>query len=170
MVSTRTALLALPGALALIAGCGGQDAEPPRGTAAESPPAASAPASPDPHASASASTGRFVYNTYADENGDAEQEPEGLVASEFTTFTGMEWSVWDSDTAEGRGRVSGTWCLPECQDQPYAVTVELGDPETVDGVTYYSTYEITDTGDLPEDLRERMVEADDGRLTLPGEG
>ncbi len=63
--------------------------------------------------------------------------------------------------------MAGTWCLPECQDDPYSVTVELGDPETTGGTTYFSGYSVTDPGDLPGEMEQRMEDADGGRLMLP---
>ncbi|WP_017593326.1 hypothetical protein [Nocardiopsis potens] len=111
--------------------------------------------------------GAYVFNTHGDEQGRPQQRPEDLVASEFTSFTGLEWQEWGTDSAVGRGELSGTWCLPECQDDPYPATVELGDPENADGTLYFTTYRVTEAEGLSEADRRAMEEADQGRLMRP---
>ena len=167
MRPTSVAAVGALGLLVLLQGCAGQENEGVQGNLEHEEPAPSGPAQPSPQGAASASADVFVYNTYGDERGSADREPEGLTASEFTTFTELDWSTWSDESAEGEGRVSGTWCLPECQDDPYGVTVELHGPEDVDGRDYYTAYTLTDTGNLPEDMHKRMREADEGRLMLP---
>ncbi|MFW5420500.1 hypothetical protein J0910_28195 [Nocardiopsis sp. CNT-189] len=111
--------------------------------------------------------GAYVFNTHGDEQGRPQQRPEDLVASEFTSFTGLEWQEWGTDSAVGRGGLSGTWCLPECQDDPYPATVELGDPENVGGTLYFTTYRVTEAEGLSKADRTAMEEADQGMLVRP---
>ena len=110
-----------------------------------------------------------VLNFHGDEAGFDEQRPTEYVATEFTTFTDMEWDEWDEGRARGEGEVLGTWCMDQgCQDDPYDVDVELGDPVDVDGTMYFSTYTITDyDDDMPEETREAFDQADDGKLGVP---
>ena len=110
-----------------------------------------------------------VLNFHGDEEGFDEQRPAEYVATEFTTFTDMEWDEWGEDRARGEGEVLGTWCMDQnCQDDPYDVDVELGDPVDVDGTMYFSTYTITDyDDDMPEETREAFDQADDGKLGVP---
>lgn len=110
-----------------------------------------------------------VLNLYADEEGFDDQRPTDYVATEFTTFSDMEWDEWSEDRARGEGEVLGTWCMDVgCQDDPYDVEIELGDPVEVDGTWYFSTYTVTDyDDDMAEEQREALEQADDGRLNLP---
>ncbi|WP_017615354.1 hypothetical protein [Nocardiopsis salina] len=115
--------------------------------------------------------GTMVLNRYQDEEGYPDERPETYVATEFTSFTDMSWDEWSDEIARGSGNIAGTWCLNlDCDEDPYDVDVELHDPVEVDGVSYFSTYEVVDTGDMPEDIRQGMEAADAGRLTVPGEG
>lgn len=115
--------------------------------------------------------GTFVFNRYQDEQGYRDESPETYVATEFTSFSEMSWGEWSDETARGSGSMAGTWCLNlDCDEDPYQVDVELGDPVEVGGVAYFSTYEVTDPGDMPEDIRQGMEAADEGRLTVPEEG
>lgn len=114
--------------------------------------------------------GTFVLNRYQDEQGYRDESPETYVATEFTSFSEMSWDEWSDEIARGSGSMAGSWCLNlDCDEDPYQVDVELGDPVEVDGVSYFSTYEVTDPGDMPEDIRQGMEAADEGRLTLPQE-
>lgn len=115
--------------------------------------------------------GTFVFNRYQDEQGYRDESPETYVATEFTSFSEMSWDEWSDEIARGSGSMAGSWCLNlDCDEDPYQVDVELGDPVEVDGVSYFSTYEVTDPGDMPEDVRQGMEAADEGRLTVPEEG
>lgn len=115
--------------------------------------------------------GTVVFNRYQDEQGYPDERPETYVATEYTSFTDMSWDEWSDEIARGSGNMAGTWCLNlDCDEEPYDVDVELHDPVEVDGVSYFSTYEVTDTGDMPEDIRQGMEAADAGRLTVPEEG
>lgn len=115
--------------------------------------------------------GTFVFNRYQDEQGYRDESPETYVATEFTSFSEMSWDEWSDEIARGSGSMAGSWCLNlDCDEEPYQVDVEFGDPVEVDGVAYFSTYEVTDPGDMPEDVRQGMEAADEGRLTVPEEG
>ena len=114
--------------------------------------------------------GTFVFNRYQDEQGYRDESPEIYVATQFTSFSEMSWDEWSDEIARGSGSMAGSWCLNlDCDEEPYQVDVELGDPVEVDGVSYFSTYEVTDPGDMPEDVRQGREAADEGRLTLPRE-
>ncbi|MBR8745369.1 hypothetical protein DSY14_27370 [Nocardiopsis sp. MG754419] len=109
-----------------------------------------------------------VRNFHGDEQGFDDQRPEEYVATEFTTFTDMEWDQWDERRARGEGEILGTWCMDQgCQDDPYDITVELGDPVEIDGTSYFSTYTVTDYDAMPDETRAALEGADDGRLALP---
>ncbi|WP_017623215.1 hypothetical protein [Nocardiopsis chromatogenes] len=177
MKPTRT-IAAAAAVLAAAAGCtaGGGAVRPsgsgPGGDASPTPsPTGAAPSSPGPGGAPSAGAAEevYVYNTHGDEDGYADQEPEGLTASEFTAFNDLEWTEWGTDRASGEGDLTGTWCLPECQDDPYRVPVELTDPEPVGGRMYFTGYEVGASGELPDDRRKAMEEADGGRLMRPGD-
>ncbi|GAB3211503.1 hypothetical protein ACQEU5_06045 [Marinactinospora thermotolerans] len=162
--------------LVLLGGCGGQEAaEQERDEAV--PEAAEEPAPHQGHGrSGTARTPEddagqgagevFVYNTYQAEEGRADREPATLTASEHTTFQNLEWTSWDGASATAEGEILGTWCLPECQDDPYAATITLVEPEEVDGTLYYTGYTV-ESEELPEEMREKMEEADDSALMLP---
>lgn len=110
-----------------------------------------------------------VLNLHGDEEGFDDQRPTDYVATEFTTFSDMEWDEWGETRARGEGEVLGTWCMDVgCQNDPYDVEIELGDPVEVDGTWYYSTYTVTEyDDDMAEEQREALEQADDGRLNLP---
>lgn len=110
-----------------------------------------------------------VLNLYGDEEGFDDQRPTDYVATEFTTFSDMEWDEWDETRARGEGEVLGTWCMDQgCQDDPYDVEIELGDPVEADGTRYFSTYTVTEyDDDMPEEQREALEQADDGQLNTP---
>lgn len=147
-------------ALALTA-CGQEDEAPEDNGAPE--------ADPTPDADVQEGDDTYVFNSYGDEQGFADQEPEDYVATEFTTFTDVEWDEWTEETAQGEGEVSGTWCMDEdCVEDPYDVEIELGEPVDVGGTPYFSTYTVTDH-DMPEGMPEAMEDADGGLLALPVE-
>ncbi|WP_017578669.1 hypothetical protein [Nocardiopsis valliformis] len=110
-----------------------------------------------------------VLNLYGDEEGFDDQRPTDYVATQFTTFSDMEWDEWDENRARGEGEVLGTWCMDVgCQDDPYDVEIELGDPVEVDGTWYFSTYTVTEyDDDMAEEQREALEQADDGQLNVP---
>ncbi|GAA4904283.1 hypothetical protein [Streptomonospora salina] len=141
----------------------GQDASP------AAPPSATAGMGPRDEASAPAEPPDriFVFNTYGSEQGESERRPENLVATPSTSFTGLEWSSWGGGPATADGRVRGTWCLPECQDSPYPVRVELSGAEVVDGTAFYAHYSFAGRAGFPDGMRDRVSEVGTGRLTLP---
>ncbi|WP_306371371.1 hypothetical protein [Nocardiopsis sp. CC223A] len=145
---------------AAVAGCGGGQAEAPGAAAPDTAP--QEPASPD-------DAGAYVLNRYGDENGFDDRSPTEYVATEFTTFSGMEWDEWSQDRARGEGDLLGTWCMEqECQNDPYEVEVELGDPVDVGGTRYFTTYTITEYDeDMTGEVRRALEGADGGRLGYP---
>ena len=163
--------------LLAVSACGQQETTPqlPEGTAA--PQATESPedrASPDegegdPGAGAEGGEGAHVLNMYGDENGFDDRRPVDYVATEFTTFSDLEWTEWSDETARGEAELSGTWCMDqECQIEPYDVQVELGDPVDVNGTAYFSTYTITEYDeDMTPEVRQALQDADGGRLSLP---
>lgn len=159
--------------LCLFAFLGGCGATPPAGgqqadTAAPvQPPSATAGMQPRPTPPTAPPETVFVFNTYGNEQGEPDQRPGDLVASPTTTFTGLEWDTWGGGPARGTGSVQGTWCLPDCQETPYAATVELSGAELVDGTAFYTAYSFTLSDGVPPDMRGRMREVDSGRLELP---
>ncbi|WP_182898312.1 hypothetical protein [Microbispora sp. H10830] len=90
-----------------------------------------------------AETPVYVLNLQNSERGRAEQRPANLVLSEFSTMSGVTWRSWGPTRATGAGRLSGTWCLPECADAPYAATVTLSSVIPVKGKGYFSRYAVT---------------------------
>lgn len=164
-----SALSAALAALVLLGACGQAEDMPGE---QETPGAPDAPNPPDaePEQEGAGIGGDqevYVFNTYGDEEGRPEQEPGDLVASEFTTFNRMDWSEWGAAAASGRGEVSGTWCLPECGESPYAVGVELADPQEIGGTAYFTGYTVTDPGDMSEEMLSAMEGSDGGRLLVP---
>ncbi|MEV4293976.1 hypothetical protein [Microbispora rosea] len=89
----------------------------------------------------------YVLNLQNSERGRAEQRPANLVLSEFSTMSEVTWRTWGPTRATGAGRISGTWCLPECADAPYAATVTLSSVVPVKGKGYFSRYAVT--ADVP---------------------
>ncbi|MEU6415050.1 hypothetical protein [Microbispora sp. NPDC046933] len=137
-VSLSVAVTALCVAVA-VGGCGSA----PTGSAAETP--------------------VYVLNLQNSERGRAEQRPANLVLSEFSTMSGVTWRTWGPTRATGAGRLSGTWCLPECADAPYAATVTLSSVIPVKGKGYFSRYAVT--ADVP--VRHRPEADLSGVLPTP---
>ncbi|MDA2815199.1 hypothetical protein O4J56_31445 [Nocardiopsis sp. RSe5-2] len=163
MKPTRT-IAAAAAVLAAAAGCtaGGEAAPSPSPSSPTRSPSSQPPSGSGPPADVA------VFNTHGDEGGYADREPEALTASEFTTFNDLEWTRWGAEGAEGEGDLSGTWCLPECQDDPYRVPVELADPQEFGGGLYFTRYEVGASDELPDEQRTAMEEADGGMLMRPG--
>ncbi|MFF4777114.1 hypothetical protein ACFY05_30075 [Microtetraspora fusca] len=84
----------------------------------------------------------YVLNLYGDENGRSDQRPPALVLSEFSTVSGMSWQSWGPGRAVGVGRLSGTWCLPRCQNHPYNATVTLSNVVPYRGDGYFTRYAV----------------------------
>ncbi|MDT0331367.1 hypothetical protein [Nocardiopsis lambiniae] len=155
------------GAVALLAviGCGGE--EPGGGGTL---PEEAAPQAEEASPTTTAGDAEvYVLNRYGDENGFDDRRPTEYVATEFTTFSDMEWREWSDGRARGEGGLLGTWCMDqECQNDPYDVEVELGDPVEADGTRYFSTYTITEyDDDMTDEVRRALEGADDGRLEHP---
>ncbi len=121
-------------ALSLVAACTGE--------ASRTAPAAETPIE----------TPIYVLNLYGDENGRSDQRPQALVLSEFSTVNGISWQKWGPGGAVGVGRLSGTWCLPQCQDRPYEATVTLSAVTPFKGNGYFTKYAIK--ADLPAAQKE----------------
>ncbi|RCV52768.1 hypothetical protein DEF28_05690 [Marinitenerispora sediminis] len=169
--------------LILLTGCGGGSLDsrapgpghhtaPSTSPGAPSTPPASPGTAPGGHPAESGGEGSevYVYNLFRREQGREDREPEGLTASEFTTFTALEWDSWGADSATASGELRGTWCLPGCQNEPYQVTVVLSEPRTVDDTAFFSRYEVIEAPGMPEDQRELLRQVDGGRLMLPEDG
>ncbi|MBO3746910.1 hypothetical protein J5X84_12605 [Streptosporangiaceae bacterium NEAU-GS5] len=105
----------------------------------------------------------YVFNTYGAEEGRVDQRPADLVLSEFSTLNSVAWRSWGPTRALGTGKLSGSWCLPECADAPYDATVTLNVVQPVRGKAYFTRYELS--AQLPPKQRES---ADlEGRLPTP---
>lgn len=98
-----------------------------------------------------AETPVYVLNFQGSERGRADQRPGNLVLSEFSTMSGVTWRTWGPTRATGAGKLSGTWCLPECADAPYEATVTLSNVIPVKGKGYFGKYSIT--ADVPPEHR-----------------
>ncbi|MEU1768018.1 hypothetical protein [Streptomyces rimosus] len=69
------------------------------------------------------------------------QRPASFVLKESVSLTGLSWLHWGEATAEATGGLSGGWCRPECENQPYPVKVTLSGltkQEGQDRVRFYS--------------------------------
>ncbi|MEV5596936.1 hypothetical protein [Streptomyces sp. NPDC052496] len=53
------------------------------------------------------------------------QRPASFVLADSVSLTGLRWTSWGEATAEATGGLSGAWCRPGCERQPYAVKVTL---------------------------------------------
>ncbi|GGO17538.1 hypothetical protein GCM10010116_35470 [Microbispora rosea subsp. aerata] len=98
-----------------------------------------------------AETPVYVLNFQDSEQGRPDQRPASLVLSEFSTMSGVTWRTWGPTRATGAGKLSGTWCLPECADAPYDATVTLSSVVPVKGKGYFSRYAVT--ADVPAGQR-----------------
>ncbi|MEV0422770.1 hypothetical protein AB0I09_31515, partial [Streptosporangium canum] len=105
----------------------------------------------------------YVFNLYGAEEGRADRRPANLVASEFTSLSELTWKRWGPYAAVGTGKLSGTWCMPGCQEEPYTATILLGGTRTVNGKRYFTRFGIT--GDFPKP--EEHVDTLIGNLPKP---
>ena len=105
----------------------------------------------------------YVLNFRASERGRADQRPANLVLSEFSTMSEVTWRTWGPTRATGAGKLSGTWCLPECADAPYDATVTLSSVTPVKGKGYFGRYTVT--ADVP--VRHRPEADLSGALPTP---
>jgi hypothetical protein len=90
---------------------------------------------------------RPVYVT--DAAGEPLQRPTRFAVTENTAMISLTWDSWGGDVATATGMVTGTWCLPECQDG-YPGSVELRDPVRGERVLYYSRATVRSRHLLPE--------------------
>ncbi|MEV8631680.1 hypothetical protein AB0395_08490 [Streptosporangium sp. NPDC051023] len=90
----------------------------------------------------------YVINLYGAEDGRPDQRPANLVVSEFSTLKGITWRSWGPGRAVGSGKLSGTWCLPACQTNPYDATITLSKVKKVGGKRYFTRFDIG--GDFPQ--------------------
>ncbi|GAA1300027.1 hypothetical protein Psi02_21910 [Planotetraspora silvatica] len=100
-----------------------------------------------------AETPIYVLNFHGAEEGRSDQRPGDLTVSEFSTLNQVVWQSWGPTRAAGAGKLTGTWCLPACMDNPYEATVTLSNVSPVRGKGYFTKYEIT--ARVPEDQRDR---------------
>ncbi|MEV4247028.1 hypothetical protein AB0J63_26895 [Streptosporangium canum] len=105
----------------------------------------------------------YVFNLYGAEEGRADRRPANLVASEFSSLSELTWKKWGPYAAVGTGKLSGTWCMPGCQEEPYTATILLGGTRTVNGKRYFTRFGIT--GDFPKP--EEHVDTLIGNLPKP---
>ncbi|GAA1013448.1 hypothetical protein Aple_054310 [Acrocarpospora pleiomorpha] len=138
-------LIALAAASLAAVSCG---ASTPSGTpsAAETPTSGTATATPPEPISATPAetppTTVYVFNSFGEEEGRPDQRPADLVVSEFSSLSKLTWRNWGPETAVGAGKLSGSWCLPECLDKPYDATVTLSSIKMAQGQAYFSKYDI----------------------------
>ncbi|GAA4213357.1 hypothetical protein [Microbispora amethystogenes] len=140
-LATTVTTLAVAGA-ALAAGVSGCGASP-AGPAAETP--------------------VYVLNLRGSEQGRPDQRPAILVLSEFSTISAVVWRSWGPTRAVGAGKLSGTWCLPACEDAPYDATVTLSNVTPVRGKGYFSRYAVA--AEVP--VRQRPAADLSGVLPTP---
>ncbi|MEW9530448.1 hypothetical protein [Microbispora sp. NPDC049125] len=94
----------------------------------------------------------YVLNLHgAEKSGRPDQRPARLVLSEFSSMSGVTWHTWGPTRATGAGKLSGTWCLPQCMDTPYDAEVTLSNVMPVKGKGYFTRYRIE--SDLPQAQR-----------------
>jgi hypothetical protein len=95
---------------------------------------------------APAGTAVYVWNLHGDEQGRPDVRPGDLVLSEDSTLNGISWRSWGGARAAGRGRLSGTWCLPGCLKKPYKAAVTLSRVRQVGDHWYYTSYAVNVPG------------------------
>ncbi|GAA0475468.1 hypothetical protein ACFQ2B_12375 [Streptomyces stramineus] len=83
------------------------------------------------------------------------RRPAAFAASAALGLSDLRWRSWGGPTAEGRGSVRGTWCLPECRDRPYRAKVTLSGLVRQGGAAYYSRVTV-DAADLPTGRRTEL--------------
>ncbi|MEU0519747.1 hypothetical protein [Streptosporangium sp. NPDC006007] len=105
----------------------------------------------------------YVINLHGAEDGRADQRPENLVVSEFSSLRKVGWRSWGPDGAVGTGRLSGTWCLPTCRKTPYTATVTLGGVKKVRGKNYFTTFSIDGDFTKPRETADTLT----GNLPMP---
>ncbi|MBB0244619.1 hypothetical protein FNQ90_11020 [Streptomyces alkaliphilus] len=99
----------------------------------------------------------LVFNYFGAEDGRADRAPDNLVLTEFSTLNEVTWESWGEEQAVGNGLLSGTWCLPECLDDPFPARVVLTDPEEINGDPYFTAFEVEITD--PSGYSQQTIEA-----------
>jgi hypothetical protein len=89
----------------------------------------------------------YVWNQHGDERGRVDERPVGLVLSEASTINKVTWENWGSAEASGRGLLTGTWCLPDCQERPYTARVKLSGIRQLGERRFYTTFEVEGVSD-----------------------
>ncbi|RLU94641.1 hypothetical protein CTZ27_18170 [Streptomyces griseocarneus] len=91
------------------------------------------------------------------------RRPEAFTATGTVRLTGLRWASWGGPTAEGTGKVGGTWCMPACAGKPYEARVTLGGLVRQERSAYYSRA-VVDVDGLPAEQHEELR---DLRLHVP---
>ncbi|GHH66085.1 hypothetical protein GCM10017673_11250 [Streptosporangium violaceochromogenes] len=105
----------------------------------------------------------YVLNLHGTEEGRADRRPANLVLSEFSTVRGVTWTRWGPRNATGTGELSGTWCLPRCQERPYTATITLGGVKKVKGRSYFTTFSVDGDFTKPAETADTLT----GTLPTP---
>ncbi|GAA3071948.1 hypothetical protein [Streptosporangium carneum] len=155
--------VAVLGATTAACGLGAAQAEPRRAWAGDT-----AQITSQPEEGVTRSEGRraepvYVINLYGAEDGRADQRPENLVVSEFSTLKGITWRSWGPGRAVGAGKLSGTWCLPDCLDSPYDATITLSKVKKAMGKRYFTKFAIDGDFPKPDQIDDTLT----GALPLP---
>ncbi|MFF4418947.1 hypothetical protein ACFYY8_40995 [Streptosporangium sp. NPDC001559] len=95
--------------------------------------------------------------------GDPLRRPSRLALDEFNSVTGIRWESWGGESAVGTGELSGTWCLPDCQERPYRGTITLSELIWHERAGYYGRFTVRADG-LPPDKAKELT---GGKLTVP---
>ncbi|MEV0375184.1 hypothetical protein AB0I10_36355 [Streptomyces sp. NPDC050636] len=85
------------------------------------------------------------------------RRPTRIGLTEFSTLTQLSWRSWGKPKAVATGKLSGSWCIPQCTDSPYPATIELSRLERQENVSYYTRATVRSAhlppADTGEDLR-----------------
>lgn len=73
----------------------------------------------------------------ADVLGQPLRRPTSVGLSDSVGLSGLRWAGWGGGTATATGRLSGDWCRPGCDKEPYEVTVTLSGLAKQERVAYY---------------------------------
>lgn len=105
----------------------------------------------------------YVLNLHGAEEGRADRRPKRLVLSEFSAMKGIVWTRWGPENATGTGELSGTWCLPGCQERPYTATITLGGVKKVKGRRYFTAFGVDGDFTKPAETADTLT----GTLPTP---
>jgi hypothetical protein len=106
-----------------------------------------------------------VYVDLYDPDQTMAQKPTELGFYEYTEMSGITWSSWGGQTAQGNGALTDDNCKPNCasgrQDE-YAAHIVLSDIQTVNGKPAYTRYTVTFKGqeklpDLARMLTNQLI-------------